>query len=335
MSKIFITGITGFLGRHVARKCAVEGHQVIALVRNKKITISNFDFSVEICHGDLTAVSSYKNELEQAEVIIHCAADTRMFAFKNKQQEAINVQAVKDMIGIAKRTNLQRFIFLSSANTIIPGTHTNPSIEMNRNSENSKNLPYINTKIQAENLLIQEYQNDKFPSVIFNPTFMLGPDDYSLSSGKLIMTMMKNKNFLLPEGGKNVVDIRDVADVVYNAISKGKLGEHYLLSNEIMSYSEMFEEIHGSYNNSFTKNKLLKPIGKGIGYLGSLFELLTNKTFSINHKIMRLAYENHYYDSTKAKQDLGFNPRPLDETINDTITWYTNEYFPNKKSKQF
>ena len=225
MSKIFITGITGFLGRHVARKCAMEGHQVIALVRNKKITISNFDFNVGICHGDLTAVGSYKKELEQAEVIIHCAADTRMFAFKNKQQEAINVKSVKDMIDVAKNTNLQRFIFISSANTIIPGTENNPSIEINRNKKNSNNLPYINTKIKAENLLIQEYENEKFPSIIFNPTFMLGPDDYSLSSGKLILTMMKNKNFLLAGGGKNVVDIRDVSDVVYNAISSGKCGE--------------------------------------------------------------------------------------------------------------
>jgi nucleoside-diphosphate-sugar epimerase len=47
---------------------------------------------------------------------------------------------------------------------------------------------------------------------------------------------------------------------------------------------------------------------------------------------MQLAYEKHFYNSTKAKQDLGFNPRPLDDTINDTIKWFTNEYFPNKKS---
>ena len=42
--------------------------------------------------------------------------------------------------------------------------------------------------------------------------------------------------------------------------------------------------------------------------------------------------ENHYYNSIKAKQVLGFNPRPLEETINETIKWYTNEYFQNKKS---
>jgi nucleoside-diphosphate-sugar epimerase len=47
---------------------------------------------------------------------------------------------------------------------------------------------------------------------------------------------------------------------------------------------------------------------------------------------MRIAYENHYYESTRAKQALGFTPRPLDETINDTTNWYNNEYFQNKNS---
>lgn len=47
---------------------------------------------------------------------------------------------------------------------------------------------------------------------------------------------------------------------------------------------------------------------------------------------MRIAYENHYYESTRSMQALGFNPRPLDETMNDMTNWYNNEYFQKKNS---
>lgn len=64
----------------------------------------------------------------------------------------------------------------------------------------------------------------------------------------------------------------------------------------------------------------------------AIYAITFLRTIFINHKTMRIAYENHYYESTRAKQALGFTPRPLDETINDTTNWYNNEYFQIKNS---
>ena len=74
--KIFITGVTGLLGRQVAELCNKEGHEVFALIRDKKINNSFFNFDLNICYGDLTKTDSLPNNLYNSEIVIHCAADT-------------------------------------------------------------------------------------------------------------------------------------------------------------------------------------------------------------------------------------------------------------------
>mgnify|MGYP000430324978 CR=1 FL=1 len=63
--------------------------------------------------------------------------------------------------------------------------------------------------------------------------------------------------------------------------------------------------------------------------VGTCFEFITHKSISINNKTMKLSSENHYYKADKAKRELGFNPRPVKETIKDTVNWFTNEYISN------
>jgi len=71
-----------------------------------------------------------------------------------------------------------------------------------------------------------------------------------------------------------------------------------------------------------------------IGYIGTCFEFITHKSISINHKTMKLSNEIHYYKADKAKKELGFNPRPVKETIKDTVNWFANEYISNQNSRK-
>ena len=322
--KIFITGVTGFLGRHVARKCAKQGHEVIALVRNTKINNTMFDFNLIICHGHLTDLESYNDSIKEVDVIIHCGSDTSLGAFKNKSQEETNVKGTQNLIFSAKKHNVERFIYISSSNTIKHGDFQNPGIENIKVLEKKSNLSYINTKIKAEKILLSEFKNNKFPVIILNPSFILGPEDYKPSSGILIYTAMHKRMLLCPTGGKNIVDVRDVTDAVYSAIKNGKLGENYLLSNSNLTYLEIFKLTAKYANIPLPKPKLPSFLIYIIGFLGSFSELITNKISIINHKTVRLLFENHYYIPDKAKNELSFKARPVNTTIKDTVDWFKN-----------
>lgn len=327
--KIFITGITGLLGRHVAALCNKEGHEIFALVRDKKIKKSAFPFDLTICYGDITKIDSLPEKLNDSEIIIHCAADTNMLSFTNRKQEETNINGIKNLIVASKKAEIKKFIHISSANTIAFGDIVNPANESIKLKAAYHRLPYINTKIIAEEILLKEFQDNNFPVIILNPTFILGPNDLNKSSSKLILAAVKKQIRYYPSGGKNIVDVRDIAQAILNCIYKGNTGCNYLLSNENLTYKEIFSLVSEYANVSMPRKQMPYFIGIIIGYLGTFFEVITRKTISINFKTIKLANENHYYKADKAKMELGFNPRPAKETIKDTVNWFTNEYNSN------
>jgi len=322
--KIFLTGITGYLGRHIAKTLVIQGHSVIALVRNPKVNSSNYGFDVELIYGELSNSKTYANKLNDLDVIIHCAANAEMGAYGNKLQENINIKATQDLLSTAKKINIKRFIYISTANTIAPGTPKNPGKESQSTKFSSSLLNYIKTKIIAEELLLKAHKAQGFPVVILNPTFMLGPQFHRFSSTKLIHMAMNNKIKLCPSGGKNIVDVRDVATAVVSSIDKGECGEKYLLCNTNHSYREVLQTVSKFSGSKAPKYNLPKFLGTTMGVFGSFIEAIVRKPVSVNHKSMKILSESHYYSHEKAKAHLDFAPRPAEESIIDTIDWIKN-----------
>jgi dihydroflavonol-4-reductase len=323
--KIFITGITGLLGWQVAELCSRNGHEVVALTRNKTINNSHFPFGVHIVHGDLTDAFSMKGILAGTGVVINCAADTSMHSRDNKKQHEININGLTNLMNEAKKVGITRFVHISSANTIVGGNESNPSDESNKRIASPGNLSYINSKIIGEEILLEAYRASGFPVIILNPTFILGPGNSGKSSNRLIISAIHKKLFFYPEGGKNIVDVRDVALAGYNAILKGNVGHNYLLANENIRYKEIFKLACGFANVSPPKHPMPRWLQKFVGYTGDLYEMMSGRTVTINSKTLHIASENTYYNAGKAKADLGFNPRPVEETIRDTVTWFSKE----------
>lgn len=270
--KIFITGITGLLGRHVAELCKKQGHEVVAFVRDKNINHSSFPFDLQLCYGDLTKVDSIPHKLNDSEIVIHCAADTSMLAIKSRKQEETNINGLKNLIAASKKANIKKFIHISSANTIAYGDIFNEANESVKLKTAPYRLPYINTKIIGEEILMQEFKINNFPVVILNPTFILGPNDRSNSSGKLIVGVLKKQIRFYPNGGKSIVDVRDVAQTILNSIYAGKTGNNYLLSNENLTYQEIFSLVSKFAQVPAPRHKMPNFIAMIIGYVGTCFE---------------------------------------------------------------
>lgn len=320
--KIFITGITGLLGRHVAQLCFKEGHEIFALIRDKKIDKSSFPFDLNICHGDITDLDFLVKNLNDPEIIIHCAADTNLISVKNQKQEDTNINGLKNLIIASKKANIKKFIHISSASTIKFGDALNPADESIRLAKARFRLPYINTKIIGEEILLNEFNTNHFPVIILNPTFILGPNDFNRSSDKLLFSAINKQIPLYPWGGKNIVDVRDVAKVVLNSFYRGALGNNYLLCNENLTYREIFSLSCAYARVTAPKYKMPFFIGIFLGLLGSCYELITKRSFSINIKTIKISTQNHYYKADKARKELAFSTRPVNETIKDTVNCF-------------
>lgn len=321
--KVFLTGITGFLGKHVAQTCLQAGMYVTALCRKNSLYLEGLDSRVRFVTGDLVGDHSWSKELEAHDAVVHCAADTNMSAYAGGSRWLVNTLGLTNIARLSREAGVRMFVHVSTANTMLNGAVRADETTIAKISRNA--LPYVNTKIEGEEMLLEEFRNSGFPVCIVNPTFVLGPGDHRMGSTRLIRAMLKNRVIAHTSGGKNIVDVRDVADAVVNAISRGQPGHRYLLASHNIGYAELIDLVSRASNRKSYRIRMPGSFWMMVGYSGSLLGRLVPGGTTVNHKTMRLAMSNPAYNSEKAKRELGFTCRPLEETIRDTVQWILNQ----------
>ena len=308
---VLITGITGLLGRAIACRAHEAGYRIFGMSRNPEAP--GFDFPVTWITCDLT------NKLESIsrsiDVIIHCAADTTMGAFANEQQDRVNVGAVQQLVRAALAADIKKFILVSTAKTLKPGTPTQPGNEASRVPRSSAHLNYINSKIKAEAIVRQAVEQDHLDAVIVNPTFIIHPEAGNTSSNRLLNYALKRAILFYPEGGKNFVDARDASQAIISAVQNGRKGENYILSGQQFTYREFYQLAIRERGSG----ALLVPVPAWLlmlsGYFFSWLERLLSHPIGFNVKVARLLIANNCYTSAKAIDQLGFKPVPFASTV--------------------
>lgn len=315
--KILITGITGLLGHAIANEVFSQGHKVMGVSRNNRPV--DFGFPVKMFQRDLGQESLDDRFLSGVDVIIHSAADTQMGSLPNKKQDLMNVKAVEHLLKATLKYNIHYFLFVSTANTLMPGTASQPGTEQTRLQISSSVLNYIRSKIKAEKLVLQAVKKHGLNGLIFNPTFIFNPNVGRVSSNKLLDFALKSPVLFYFRGGKNIVDARDVAKAMMNAMEKGRAGESYLLAGKNYTYKEFFQRVLKIQN----RKAILVPVpGWFLWFAGAILsavERIVRKPFELNLRTARMLNANHYYDNSKAVKELDFQPRKIKDIINDRI----------------
>jgi dihydroflavonol-4-reductase len=120
------------------------------------------------------------------EVVVHAAANTSQWPTNYEAYKKINVDATHLILDEAIRRNVERFIFVSSANAFDPGSKEAPGTEDSSFSPKGKS-GYMMSKQVAQELVLGEFRRSGLPAVVVNPTFMLGKYDAKPSSGQIIL----------------------------------------------------------------------------------------------------------------------------------------------------
>lgn len=320
MKKVFVTGITGLLGANVVIKLLENDYFVIALVRQKSGYLGEKNENLQLIEGDLFSdISLY---LENVNFVVHIAAETSQNLLYYEDYGRINYDATINLFSQSESANVQKFLFVSSANTLGFG-----SLEELCNENFKQKYPftqsfYAKSKLETENYLLQH--NKTTEVVILNPTFMIGKYDNKPSSGKIIFWVWKKNMIFYPKGGKNFVHAEDAANGIFKAIEKGKNGEKYLLANENLKYKEFFKKV----NTVTDQTPLMIPIPNFLltflGWIGDIlryFKIKTNLS-SVNMKALRI---DNFYTNQKSIDELGMKYQPIENAIEDAVEFFKNK----------
>lgn len=321
MKTVFITGANGLLGTNLVHAMLALGWQVKALVRNPDSFKGEEHSHLELIKGDLQ--EDLCTHMDACEVVIHIAAETRQHLLRYSDYQKINCDATISLFHSALESgSVKKFVFVSSANTIGHSDLFELGSEDKAVRYPFKDSYYAKSKLEAENFLLQN--KDSMDVIIVNPTFMLGAYDTKPSSGKIILMGWKKHILFYPPGGKNFVDVKDVARGIIAGIEKGKNGEKYLLANNNLSYKAFFELLR-QYSN---QRPIMIPLPKWLlyllGYGGNCARFFGLET-SISLTNMRILCQNNFYSNKKSVQNLGIKYRPIDAAIHDAVTYFKSE----------
>lgn len=321
-----VTGAAGFLGSNVVRQLVEEGKKVRAFVLPNDKSVKYISDKVELVYGDLCNIEDledfFKVDDDLNIIVLHIASIVTVNPDYNQKVMDVNVGGTKNIIDLCFKYNVKKLVYCSSTGAI-PETKGKIKECYNFDDLDDKHVRGCYSKSKAiATKLVLEAAKDGLNACVVHPSGILGPDDYAL--GETTKTLIKIINGEMPmgiNGTFNLCDVRDLARGIILAIDNGKKGECYILGNDEVSFKNFTKLV--VEESGCKKIKFFLPI-----WMANLIaKHLEKKSKKKNEKPLMTTFSvynlarNNDFDSSKAKNELGYNTRPYTETIRDEIKW--------------
>lgn len=316
MKKVMVTGADGFLGSNIVRELIKRQYQVIAFIEPSREakTIKGLQH-VTLKRGDILARKDVLEAMAGCNFVIHAAANTSVFPARSAHVREINIEGTKNVIAAAVQHRIHRLIHVGSANTFGFGSQENPSDETHPYACTRFQSDYMDSKMEAHYEVLKAVEVYNLPAIIACPTFMLGDFDTKPSSGAMIAAIYSENLPGYTKGGRNYIYVKDVATGIVNALSKGRIGEAYILGNVNLNYKEAFSLIASTIGVSPPKRLLPAWIARAYGLYGSIIHHFFNIKPAVDYSMAAIACEGFYYTSYKVIEELALPQTPIQTAI--------------------
>jgi len=322
VSRVAITGASGLLGGNLAAELVAAGHQVVAIRRAGTRSGHLDDVAIEWHDADLGSTAAMTRAFQGAACVFHCAAQVSLRRTVSREMSATNVVGTANVIDAVRAAGVPRLVHTSSVVAVGVSSDGRPCDETATWNFDTEGMvdAYAITKHQAEDVVrAARFEVD---AVIVNPTYMFGPRDARPSSGRLIVDVVRGRVPGWTPGYNNFVDVRDVARGMIAAWHKGRRGERYILAGHDMTYGDVMRQIAEVAGTRPPRLRVPRAAAWLFGKWGDLVER-TGREPVVNSMQIRYAYTDRFrFHSDKAARELGYQVRPLEETLRDAIDWF-------------
>ena len=322
MSIALITGSSGHVGSNLIRELSKQDY---------KIRCIDFDgdyrayegFDVEVIKGDITNKDSLRSVFKNVDIVFHTAALINLDRRYEKQIRQVNVEGTRNVCEAAVKAGVKKLIHFSSVDAFYRFPIEEPLLESRSLIDDPNAVPYDLSKADGQKIVLEFCEKDLDASII-HPTSIVGPNDFKPGLPMQEMVNLANgKRKLFPNWGYNFVDVRDLCITAISAVKLGRTGQNYIVGGEYHLYSYIAELM----KQQLGRTVLLATIPNFVSYLGLPYEyiksLITRKPRVLTIDTLHTGKTgNKVVPSTLAREELGHNPRPLEETIYDMVSFF-------------
>ena len=328
--KVVVTGANGFLGSWLTKALVSRGYDVHILARPTSDLSDLKGVNFKTLFGDVTDPVSLEKAFAGAQGVFHLAGVVAYRHEERAQMEKVNVQGTANVIQAAEKMKVPKILHLSSVVAI--GASTSPKEILNENSPytiSKLNLGYFETKRKAEILVKAATDRGAFEAIIVNPSTIYGASDAKKGSRSVQVKVAQGRFPFYTPGGASIVGVEDVVDGIMKAWDKGRSGERYILSHENWTVKELFTAIAQEAGVKPPAHKLPSFVLHSVGFIGDALRPLGVKG-PVTRENAWTSTMFHWFDNSKARRELGFNPRPAREAIQKSVQWMKEHGLLNK-----
>ncbi|MBO1265136.1 NAD-dependent epimerase/dehydratase family protein [Proteiniclasticum sp. SCR006] len=324
MNQLYIvTGANGHLGNVVARKLIERKERVwLFLLYGEKPVVEGAE---RIYYGDVTEKETllplFLDAVGEKVVFIHCAGIVSIKSPFTRRLYDVNVLGTKNVADLCLEYKVEKLLYVSSVHAIPDNLHGETIQETAVFDYNRVEGHYAKSKAMATRYVLQTGRKG-LPVNVVHPSGIIGPYDFGRShTTTLIEDFLNGRLRAVMAGGYDFVDVRDVADGILSCAENGTPGACYLLTSRYYSLGELFEmlaEITGR-----RKHLAVLPLWfvKGTASLAELYyKMLKQPPLYTRYSIFTLGTNNRY-SHARATKELGYAPREMKETLEDTCKW--------------
>ena len=318
---VAVTGATEHLGLNLVRALVARRQNVRALIPGDSHNIRNL--GVETLKGDTRDLLSLKRAFAGAEVVYHAASFNSKSAADWPILEAINIGGTRNAVEACLECGIKRLVHFSSFRAVVQEP-LDVLMNEQRTLAEAEDCKDDDRSMAAAEREIRKGIEMGLDSVMLSPTGMIGPYDHQPSQiGELLLDLVRGKVATLINEGFDWVDVRDVVQAALRAQEISPTGAKYFLSGTWASFKELaklIEEITGK-----SAPRLIIPawIARGGTPVVTAFNQVTRQRLSVpNLPFREFGTCNSAISHERAINELGFQPRPLKQTLGETLKWY-------------
>lgn len=323
MSAVLVTGATGFVGTRLVEALAARGRRVHAFVRSTsdrgRLERAAAGGRVAFEQGDLTDVASLGRALAAAGAdgppdVVHCGARISYATRDAEVQRRVNVGGTWNVLEAARQRPVGRIVHVSSV--VAVGFARGDELLHEDWEYNGAELraDYPTTKRAAEDLMLAATD---FDVVVVNPGAIFGPTGADPNSGRALRRLAAGRVPFSPPGRLGVVGLDDVVDGILRALERGRRGRRYLLVESGRTYVELFGA--AARQLGVRAPRAVSPAAFGLARAAvGVADRFVPLRF-VTPQALRLAAVSFAADSTRAREELGWSPRPFADVLGETV----------------
>jgi nucleoside-diphosphate-sugar epimerase len=311
------------VGSHAIAALTAAGHEVRILARApERVPAALAPFGVEgleTVAGDVTDPAAVERALTGCDAVLHAASVFSLDPRKAEEMRAVNVQGTEIVLGTAHRLGLDPIVHVSSELALLPPA--DDEVLTPDSPVGESRWPYCKSKAESE-AVARDYQEKGAPVVSVMPSGVWGPYDPHLGEGAAMCAHVLKKRYpIVSDGGMHISDVRDVAAVLAAVMEAGRGPRSYLVAGDYISLPDLIRTLADLSGRRIRFLTFPRWFLAGFGRGADLVQRGIKGRLPWSGEGIWVVNCSARCDTTNATAELGFRPRPLRDTVADTVRW--------------